>query len=123
MQATICCALTLRYHVLSTRWYNSSGQAQHLQEQLPESLMQQLSSLIARDKATLLWSSQTQIEMDAELLRRSLMFHWGTPIAHLIPRDHHLESFDDASFTGGSAYCAQLEIWFDAVWSPQVRRK
>jgi hypothetical protein len=130
MQATIRRALTLRYHVLS-RWYGGSGRAQRLQEQLPEPLMQRLSSLIARDKAELLWSSRTLIEMSADL-RRSLIlihstlvnpqFHWGTPIAHLVPRDHHFESFGDASFTGGGAHCAQLKIWFDVVWSPRVRR-
>jgi hypothetical protein len=66
MQATIRRALTLRYHLLS-RWYSSSGRAQRLQEQLPESLMQRLTSLIARDKAELLWSSRAPIEMSTEL--------------------------------------------------------
>jgi hypothetical protein len=74
MQATIRRALTLRYHALS-RWCNSSGRVQRLREQLPESLMQRLSSLVTQDKAKLLWSSRTPIQMSAKLRRSLILIH------------------------------------------------
>jgi hypothetical protein len=128
LQNTIRRVLVARYHVLQ-RWYNDSQRVTKLQEQLPESLLHRCDALIARDKAMLLWSSRRKIPISREL-RESLqtiqtiladpLVHWATPIAHLIPRDHHFESVGDASTLGGGAHCQQLQYWFDVVWSEKV---
>jgi hypothetical protein len=113
------------------RWYKTSGRASSIAQQLPESLMQRLEPLIARDKAQLLWMSRRRFQVTTEI-RQTLetvfqvlqdkTYHWAAPIAHLIPRDHHFVSVGDASNVGGGAYCEQLQFWFDIRWSKKTRR-
>jgi hypothetical protein len=113
--------LTTQFHVMQ-RWYKTSERASSIAQQLPESLMQRLEPLIARDKAQLLWMSRRRFQVTTEIRKtietvfqvlQNKTYHWAAPIAHLIPRDHHFVSVGDASNVGGGAYCEQLQFWFD----------
>jgi hypothetical protein len=121
-------ALHTRYQILS-RKYNQQGQELRFKRQLPTSLLHRVDSLIARDKAHLLWSSQQRFAVDAPMLNaighllsyvESTESPWEVPIGMIIPRDPHFWSRGDASLLGGGAYCPGLRFWFDVTWSARV---
>jgi len=111
------------------RIFNRSGRTATLRRQLPASLANRLHSILARDKAQLLWSTKQRHAVTAEI--RASLEHllayttdttnpWGVPLGLIIPRDYHLSSHGDASFAGGGAYCSTFRFWFDIAWSPRT---
>ena len=47
---------------------------------------------------------------------------WSGSIGHIIPRSPHIESWGDASTSGGGgAHCPRLRFWFGILWSETVR--
>ena len=117
-----------RYHVVK-RIHGDSTRGDRIRSTLPKHLEARIDSLIARDKATLLWKTKQTFPLD-EAMRHSLahLKHyvhdsdspWEVPIGMIIPRDHHFWSRGDASFLGGGAYCPGLRFWFDIGWSPRT---
>jgi hypothetical protein len=122
--------LSKRYYVLK-RVYAKTGRADKIRAQLPPPLLDRLSTLIARDKAALLWSSRTKIAVTQSIRAALTLIHsvvsdtsvpLAQPIGFIVPRDPLAESKGDASGLGGGAYCEQLAYWFDVTWSERVRR-
>ena len=123
--------LSKRYYVLK-RTYAKTGRADRIRAKLPPALLDRLSTLIARDKASLLWSSRTKIAITHSIRAALTTIHsvlvagatvpLAQPIGFIIPRDPLAESKGDASGLGGGAYCEQLAYWFDVTWSERVRR-
>ena len=120
--------LKVRYHIVSRR-YRTEERRAAVQKQLPRELEHRLGSIIAKEKAALLWSVGGRFKMQQCILDCLRPLHdyladsqnrWEEPIAFIIPRMSHFESFGDASFDGGGAYCPVLRYWFDLVWSPDV---
>ncbi|MGL5812230.1 MAG: hypothetical protein ACRCYW_02690, partial [Aeromonas sp.] len=116
------------YHIVERR-YTREAREVILIRQLPVSLLHRLSSLIARDKARLLWSTRQRFSVDAtfsEALHHLLAYvessssPWETPLGMIIPRDPHFWSRGDASLLGGGAFCPGLRFWFDISWSPTI---
>ena len=123
--------LSRRYYVL-LRTYAKTGRANKIRAQLPPALLDRLSTLIARDKASLLWSSRAQLALTNPIRAALTTIHsvmvdarnvpLAQPIGFIIPRDPLAESKGDASGLGGGAYCEQLAYWFDVTWSPRIRK-
>jgi hypothetical protein len=99
------------YHVLK-RWYDSSGRPARLRNALPPSLSDRLSSLVAKDKASLLWNSSAKMPLTAPIHRciDILYTHlvdplnlWEQPIAFIVPRVPHAESLEMLVKTVGVA--------------------
>jgi hypothetical protein len=120
--------LFARYQILERR-YGRQGHEARFTRHLPASLMHRLSSLIARDKARLLWSTRQRFSVDASILEAVSHLHsyvastdspWEVPLGMIIPRDAHFWSRGDASLVGGGAYCPGLHFWLDVSWSPRV---
>jgi hypothetical protein len=121
--------LERRFHILQ-RWYEKSGRAARIRGKLNEAVMYRLEALISRDKSNLIWGARRPMNMTLPIrcclaaLHRYLSNpanNWATPIAYIIPRDHHVESVGDASRLAGGGYCPRLRFWFDVIWSPRVR--
>ena len=130
IQNTIRHELSKRYYVLK-RMYDKTGRAARIRAQLPPALLDRLSTLIARDKAALLWSSRTKLVITQSIRAALTTIHsvisdatvrLAQPIGFIIPRDPLAESRGDASGLGGGAYCEQLAYWFDITWSERVRK-
>ena len=114
-----------RYKIVS-RVFNRSGRATTLRRQLPATLMTRLHSILARDKAQLLWATKQRYAVTPEIrasLQHLLAYStetadpWDVPLGLIVPRDLHVSSRGDASLTGGGAYCSAFRFWFDIVWS------
>ena len=130
LQNAIRVELNRRYYVLQ-RMYPRTGRAARLQAKLPATLYHRLSSLIARDKASLLWTSQTQMNMTQHLRAAFAVLHGivgdeaqriAQPLGFIVPRVPHAVSTGDASEYGGGAHCASLCYWFDITWSDRVKQ-
>lgn len=111
-------------------YYKRVSKTHHFRAQLPKHLHCRVDSLIARDMATLLWSSKsrTPISVPVRYELRQLHTHmanfaipWEMCIAHTVPRDAQFTSIGDACLNGGGAYCDVLEFWFDIIWSDTTR--
>jgi hypothetical protein len=121
--------LIQRYHILK-RWYDRSDRPARLREALPPSLYARLSSLVAKDKAVLLWNSNAQMPTSTPIrscidalytyLANSTN-RWKQPIAFIVPRVPHAVSLGDLSQNGGGGYCAKLRFWFDLTWSDRIK--
>jgi len=114
-----------RYKIIS-RVFNRSGRTATLRRQLPATLLSRLHSILARDKAQLLWATKQRHAATPEI--RASLLHllayttnssdpWDVPLGLIVPRDHHVSSRGDASFAGGGAYCSAFHFWLDVVWS------
>jgi len=106
--------------------FNRSRRAATLRRQLPATLLSRLHSILACDKAQLLWATKQGYAVTPEI--RASLLHllayttnssnpWDVPLGLIVPRDHHVSSRGDASFAGGGAYCSAFRFWFDVVWS------
>ena len=122
--------LFTRYQILARR-YSRKEMEIRFARQLPVTLLHRLDSLIARDRAQLLWSTRQRFSVDSTMLEavRHLLAYvesttspWEVPLGMIIPREPHFWSRGDASLVGGGAYCPGLCFWFDVIWSPQVVR-
>jgi len=97
-----------------------------LRRQLPATLLTCLRSILAHDKAQLLWATKQRHAVTPEIrasLQHLLAYTtdtadpWDVPLSLIVPREHHVSSRGDASLTGGGAYCSAFHFWFDLVWS------
>jgi len=88
--------------------------------------MTRLHSILARDKAQLLWATKQRYAVTPEIrasLQHLLAYStktanpWDVLLGLIVPRDLHVSSRGDASLTGGGAYCLAFRFWFDIVWS------
>jgi len=113
-----------RYKIIS-QIFDRNGRTATLHRQLPATLLSRLHSILARDKAQLLWATKQRYVVTPEI--RAFLLHrlayttytsdpWDVPLGLIIPRDHHVSSRGNASFTGGGAYCSTFRFWFDIVW-------
>ena len=114
-----------RYKIIS-RIFDRSGRTATLRRQLPGSLVSHLHSILARDKAQLLWATKQRYLVTPEIsasLQHLLAYTttaadpWDVPLGLIVPRNHHVSSRGDASFVGGGAYCSGFRFWFDIAWS------
>jgi hypothetical protein len=130
LQNAIRSELKQRYNKLRG-WYERSNRAASFREALPWALLQRLDSLIASDKAQMLWSSSTVLSVTTDI-RNSLhtiltslkdpLQRWAQPIGFIILRKPHFISVGDASGDAGGAYSEFLRFWFDIRWSDRVRK-
>jgi hypothetical protein len=121
-------ALSTRYQIILRR-YKRQEQELRFTRQLPATLLHRVDTLVARDKAHLLWTTRQRFSVDPPLLEaiRHLISYveattspWEVPLGMIIPREHHFWSRGDASLLGGGAYCPGLRFWFDLGWSSRV---
>jgi hypothetical protein len=98
---------------------------------LPKNLERRLVPLIARDKAALLWQSNSKFENPLHVRKDLALIHgwlcdptvlWEKSIAHWIPRDPTFVSVGDASQVAGGALSEELRFWFDVQWTDRVQR-
>ena len=91
--------------------------------------MGRLDSLIAREKAMLIWNTRQKFAVSGPVAATIAHLHeyvastespWEVPLGLAIPRDPHFWSRGDASLRGGGAYCPGLRFWFDISWSPRT---
>ena len=130
LQNAVRRALHTRYQILQRR-FNQAGREKSLTRVLPGQLLDRLHSLIAREKAQVIWSTRQRFKVDP-LMRGSIghlrtyvadtVDPWEVPLGMIIPREPHFSSRGDASERGGGAYCLGLRFWFDLSWSPQTIR-
>jgi hypothetical protein len=97
---------------------------------LPKHLERRLVPLIARDKALLLWHSNStfpnldHVKKDLALISewlRDPTVIWEKSVAHWIPRDPTFISAGDASQVAGGGINEELKFWFDVYWTDRVR--
>ena len=109
LQNIIRIELHRQYHSLQG-YYHRTGRVQAIWETLTPAVMNRLSVLIARDKASILWSSGVKMSITASLRSCLTTIHgmledpsqrWDEPIGYIIPRIPHVVSFGDASGFGG----------------------
>ncbi|CAJ1940475.1 unnamed protein product [Cylindrotheca closterium] len=86
-----------------------------------------MDGILSRKMANVLWGSKQSYKLGPAAIREvKAIIHslqteeWKIFISQMIPRDHHFESFGDASFIGGGAYSASLDYWFRVVWSKHI---
>jgi hypothetical protein len=102
----------------------------HILSQLPPSLTRRLAPLMARERASFLWTSRCSFQLSPESRTciTTLLHYvtaspnpWETHLALVVPRLPHFDSYGDASTShGGGAFCTGLQFWFDIAWSPRV---
>jgi hypothetical protein len=121
-------ALSTRYQIIRRR-YKQQEQELRFTRQLPATLLHRVDTLVARDKAHLLWTTRQRFLVNPPLLEaiRHLISYveantspWEVPLGMIIPREHHFWSRGDASLLGGGAYCPGLRFWLDLGWSSRV---
>ena len=126
LQNSVRRALTTRYQIVHRR-YKRQDREFVLLRQLPPHLSDRMFTIIAREKAHLLWSTRQRFVVDPYVMDslshltyylRDMDCPWEVPIGMIIPRDPHFFSRGDASHVGGGAYCPTLRFWFDIAWSP-----
>lgn len=114
-------------HKILERIYSKAGKRQFLTRQLPSYLAHRVDTLIARDRAQLLWATKQRFFVDEDM--KTSIGHllayvsetadpWEVPLGMIIPRKPHFYSRGDASHVGGGAYCLELRFWFEIIWSP-----
>ena len=130
LQNTFRHALQTQYHRVK-RYYERSRQSEKIARELPESLLDRLSHLVAKSMAQLLWNSRVEVRVSPALRAEFQALYddlqnpdndWSISIGHLIPRDPHVQSLGDASHDGGGAHCPTLRFWFYVLWSDRIRR-
>jgi hypothetical protein len=47
-------------------------------------------------------------------------YRWGSPIAHLIPREHDAEAFHDACPKGAGGFSSDLDYWWVVEWPQEI---
>ena len=118
-------------HQILIRRYKRNQRELYFDKQLPRHLKDRVGSLVARDKAMLLWSTRQRFTVDPVMLSSitQLLTYvedndspWEVPLGLIIPREPHFWSRGDASLTGGGAYCPGLRFWFDIIWSPKTAK-
>ena len=122
-------SLNKRFHQLRG-FYKRNAKVHHFRSQLPQHLHCRLDSMIARDMASLLWSTKSRTPLTPPVRYELQRLHahmadfsipWEMSIAHTVNRDPQFTSIGDACLTGGGAFCDILEFWFDLIWSPPTR--
>jgi len=112
-----------------SRVFNRSGRVATLCRQLPATLMTRLHSILARDKAQLLWATKQRCAVTPEIRASSQHLlacstetadPWDVPLGLIVPRNLHVSSRGDASLAGGVACCSAIRFWFDIVWSQRA---
>jgi hypothetical protein len=111
-------------------YYKRHAKAHHFRAQLPKHLHCRVDSMIARDMASLLWSTKSRTPMSDSVKYELRRLHahmanfdlpWEMCIGHTVPRDAQFTSIGDACLAGGGAYCDVLEFWFDIIWAASTR--
>ncbi|CAJ1965844.1 unnamed protein product [Cylindrotheca closterium] len=94
---------------------------------LSSTFIHRMDGILSRKMAKVLWGSKHSYKLGPAAIREvNAIIHslrteeWKIFIPQMIPRDHHFESFGDASFIGGGAYSTSLDYWFRVVWSKQI---
>ncbi|CAJ1950380.1 unnamed protein product [Cylindrotheca closterium] len=94
---------------------------------LSSTFIHRMDGILSRKMANVLWGSKQSYKLGPAAIREvKAIIHslrteeWKIFIPQMIPRDHHFESFGDASFIGGGAYSTSLDYWFRVVWSKQI---
>jgi hypothetical protein len=54
------------------------------------------------------------------VLSDPVTYQWGSPIAHLIPREHDGETFQDACPQGAGGFSSSLDFWWIVVWPTMI---
>ena len=108
-----------------------SMKAYQYKTQLPKLLADRLSSLIARDKAQVLWHAKCKFEVTMDIKACLEQLHryvaattvpWDTPFGMIIPREPHFETTNDAcTGHGAGGVNRTLEYFFDIGWSPRIK--
>jgi hypothetical protein len=82
----------------------------------------QVSRAIYDSKATTYLTQD--IRQEAEFLIKVLSepdtYRWGSPIAHLIPREHDGETLQDACPQGAGGFSSDFDYWWIVVWPPEI---
>jgi hypothetical protein len=130
LQNAIRSCLTQRYHVvlrLQGRW---TSNRRRYSRQLPASMAHRLSTLLARDKAALLWSTHCSFTVSPAVRMclqtiydyvKNCANPWEVPLGMAIPRSSHFGTAGDASFEGCGGSCHVLQFWYDIPWTERVR--
>ncbi len=131
LQNAVCRALHKRFYALQRQYNRFAAREQAVCESLPTSLLDRLSSIVAKEKAVFLWNKRATFATTPDVtacicfLLQYVQTHdnpWETPLGMIIPRIPHFSSYGDASFVGCGGVNPKLQFWFDVPWSPTLRK-
>ena len=131
VQNTIREVLTVKWKAIQAIYKRKGKDKIREMFDLPKHLERRLVPLIARDKARLLWHSNSkfdipdQVKQILKLLQdwlRDPAVKWERSIAHWIIRDATFVSAGDASQVAGGGLSTELQYWFDVHWSERVKQ-
>jgi hypothetical protein len=76
-------------------------------------------------KARTFITNQMHAEIDflLKVLSSPDTYRWGSPIAHLIPREHDYESFHDACPKGAGGFNSDQDYWWIVEWPEEIFRR
>jgi hypothetical protein len=111
--------------------YKRRAMQKDLEKELPPAVHKRIEAIIAVKFARPIWNSKAKLSATNEInwgLRRVLSAltdksnPWEILIGHFIEREPNFQSYGDACLYAGGAFCADLEFWFDILWSSRIRK-
>jgi hypothetical protein len=65
-------------------------------------------------------SIRSEIDFIIHVLSQPDVYHWESPIAHLIPRESDGDIYQDACPRGGGGFSSDLDFWWTILWLPEI---
>ena len=83
---------------------------------------QKVARAIYDSKATTFLTPDIRQEADflITVLSDPATYRWGSPIAHLIPREHDGEAHQDACPQGAGGFSSDFDFWWIVVWPQEI---
>ena len=123
------------YYAMRRRWASNpqlEARYEIMSRDLPRTMEKRLQGIIAKEQASFLWKTNNKAGVSDHLrisLQAILSYLRSSPepfreyIGFIIDRDPHFKSLGDASGVAGGACFKTIPLWFQIIWSDDVRRR